>query len=318
MSWTAIRFAPLLLALSLPASGCGDSSTAKKAETKQETKKEEKAAEKKPQKAKPKRTSYTEIRDQGLATPESVLHDETADVYLVSNINGKPTEKDDNGFISRVTPDGGVDALKWIDGASDEVTLHAPKGMALTGTTLWVTDIDVVRKFDRVSGEPKGEIAVEGATFLNDLAAASDGTVYLSDSGGEAGTDAVYAIKDDQIEKLFGDKELGGPNGVFWDGTELWVVTYRAKTLLRWADGKLETHELPAGGLDGVVRGPGGNLLVSSWEAKAVFVGSPQTDKWTIMAKDLDAPADIGWDALRSQLLIPLFKDDAVQFRPLR
>ena len=41
-----------------------------------------------------------EVTDVGFQTPESVLHDTTADVYLVSNINGAPAEKDDNGFIS--------------------------------------------------------------------------------------------------------------------------------------------------------------------------------------------------------------------------
>jgi hypothetical protein len=314
----------LIIALCVGLGACGDSGASKKDAKKADAKKDEKKAdEKKTQKPKPKRPAYTEIRDQGLATPESILHDETDDVYLVSNINGKPTEKDDNGFISRVTPDGGVDDLKWLDGSTEKVTLNAPKGMAIHGTTLYVTDIDVVRQFDRVSGEQKDDIAIEGASFLNDVTAASNGTVYVSDTGVDAefkpaGTDAVYAIKDGKVEKLFGDAELGGPNGVFWDGTDLWVVTFRANRLLRWADGKLEAHELPKGGLDGIVQGPGGNLLISSWEAQAVYVGSAAGGKWTTMATDVKAPADIGWDGLRSQLLIPLFEDDAVQFRPLR
>ena len=42
----------------------------------------------------------------GLSTPESVLYDADDDRYLVSNINGKPTDKDNNGFISALSPDG--------------------------------------------------------------------------------------------------------------------------------------------------------------------------------------------------------------------
>jgi hypothetical protein len=64
-----------------------------------------------------------------------MLWDEQADVYLVSNINGTPFAKDDNGFITRVTP-GDEPALgesPWIDGKRDDVTLDAPKGMALVG-----------------------------------------------------------------------------------------------------------------------------------------------------------------------------------------
>ena len=129
----------------------------------------------------------TALAGAGFATPESVLHDTAADLYLVSNINGSPLEKDDNGFISRVSPEGQVVALKWIDGAAEGVTLNAPKGMAISGDTLYVADIDALRMFDRATGAPKGQIAVEGATFLNDLAVAPAGGVYLTDSGLQAG-----------------------------------------------------------------------------------------------------------------------------------
>src|SRR5256886_13499427 len=47
--------------------------------------------------------------------------------------------------ISRVRPDGAVENLKFIEGGHNGVTLHAPKGLALLGDTLWVADIDVVR-----------------------------------------------------------------------------------------------------------------------------------------------------------------------------
>src|SRR5688572_25512308 len=70
-----------------------------------------------------------EVADVGFMTPESVLHDAAGDMYLVSNINGAPAAKDDNGFISRLRPDGQIDVLEWITGDSANVTLHAPKGM---------------------------------------------------------------------------------------------------------------------------------------------------------------------------------------------
>src|SRR5262249_7581594 len=38
------------------------------------------------------------LKVDGFSTPESVLYDADGDVYLVSNINGKPAEADDNGF----------------------------------------------------------------------------------------------------------------------------------------------------------------------------------------------------------------------------
>jgi len=74
----------------------------------------------------------------GFSTPESVLHDSTQDIYFVSNINGSPTAKDNNGFISRVRPDGAIENLKFIEGGRAGVTLNAPKGLGVLGDTLWV------------------------------------------------------------------------------------------------------------------------------------------------------------------------------------
>ena len=71
------------------------------------------------------------IADAGFSTPESVLHDAASDVYLVSNINGNPLDVDGNGSISRVSFDGTVAQLKWIEGGANGVTLNAPKGMAI-------------------------------------------------------------------------------------------------------------------------------------------------------------------------------------------
>ena len=83
---------------------------------------------------------------EGFSTPESAVHDTIADVYLVSNINGSPFGDDKAGFISRVSPDGKVLDLKWIDGSSADVELNAPKGLALVAETLYVADVNVVRK----------------------------------------------------------------------------------------------------------------------------------------------------------------------------
>src|SRR5678809_1582729 len=119
----------------------------------------------------------------GFMTPESALYDAGTDLIYVSNINGGPLDADDNGFISQVTPDGTVKTLKWIDGAAADVKLDAPKGMALSGGTRWVADMTTVRKFDAATGKPQGEVAIEGATFLNDVVADGAGGVYVSDSG---------------------------------------------------------------------------------------------------------------------------------------
>ncbi|HYW11304.1 MAG TPA: hypothetical protein VE871_05085, partial [Longimicrobium sp.] len=148
------------------------------------------------------RANVVSVPSAGLQQPESVLHDSVADVYLVSNLDGMPLEKDNNGFLSRVSPDGRMLQPRWISGGQGGVTLHAPKGSGIRGDTLYVADIDVVRRFHRTTGAPLGEIAIPGATFLNDVAVGADGSVYVTDSGlrmgagrlQASGTDAVYRI----------------------------------------------------------------------------------------------------------------------------
>src|SRR5262245_28396130 len=85
------------------------------------------------------------VKYPNLSTPESVLYDEANDRYLVSNINGKPLDVDNNGFVAELSPDGKVTKEKWIAGGQNKVTLNAPKGLAIANGVLYVTDIDTVR-----------------------------------------------------------------------------------------------------------------------------------------------------------------------------
>jgi hypothetical protein len=256
----------------------------------------------------------------GLSTPESVLHDEEADVYLVSNIEGKPADADGKAFIARLRPEGGVDVLRWIDGGKNQVTLNAPKGMAIVGEQLYVADLDTVRIFERKTGAPSGDVKISGATFLNDVGAGPDGRVIVSDTGLGGGTDAVYAIdpKTRSVTPLAKSKELGGPNGVAVQGDKTWVVSLGSGELYSLdASGKrADVQKLPKGSLDGVVV-LGGDLLVSSWDASAIYRGRPGGE-FKIVIDDVRSPADIGYDRKRGRVLVPLFSDDEVRAYDLK
>jgi hypothetical protein len=262
------------------------------------------------------------LADVGFATPESVRHDAVTDVYLVSNINGDPFAADGNGFISRISPAGEILDLKWIDGEAEGVTLNAPKGMAIADDRLYVTDINTVRVFDRTTGEPVGEIALDGTTFLNDAAAGMDGSIYITDSGfnpgfAPSGTDAVYRISPDgSIETLATGSVLGGPNGVALVNGAVWVVSFGSGELYRIADGGAhETAALPSGSLDGL-EGHAGQLFVSSWEGQSILRGTPG-GTFAVAFSGLEAPADFGIDATRDRLLVPLFQANEVRIIPM-
>ncbi len=261
----------------------------------------------------------------GFQTPESILYDPVADVYLVSNINGNPTGTDDNGFISRVTPDGHIAALKWIDGASAAVTLNAPKGLAIAGTTLYVADITAVRMFDRRTGRPRGSISVPGATFLNDAASAADGSVYITDSGlkpdfSPSGTDAVYRIRNGRLSTVAKGTFLKSPNGVaVLPNGRLVVVTFTptGEMYELSVNGlQRQVRRLPKGQLDGVVVLQGQVMLVSSWAASAVYRVTGANAE--VLVPGVVSPADIGYDSKRNRVLIPLLNKNQVVIQPLK
>ena len=77
-----------------------------------------------------------------LKNPESVAYAPKQNVLFVSNVDGKPDQKDQNGFISKVSPsNGSIIELNWVTG------LNAPKGIAISSDNgkLYVSDITDLR-----------------------------------------------------------------------------------------------------------------------------------------------------------------------------
>lgn len=251
-----------------------------------------------------------------LSTPESVLYDSGRDMYMIANINGEPGKADDNGYLTVANPDGSNERSnanwKWIDGSADDIKLDAPKGMAISGGTLYVADITVVRRFEAKAGKQLDDVKVEGAKFLNDVTSDGAGGVYVSDSG--EGADAVYHVTvDGKVSALAKGKALGSPNGLWFDSKDtVWVVSGAGEIYGLDAKGKQgKATKLPTGALDGVVGIEGGEFLVSSWEGKCVYRGTPGGE-WTAIVKDIEGPADIAYDPKRKRLLIPGFTTNKV------
>jgi sugar lactone lactonase YvrE len=271
----------------------------------------------------PKATGPTPVvrYTEGIATPESVLYDEANDRYLVSNINGKPTDLDNNGYITELSPDGKVVKPKFIAGGVNDVKLNAPKGLTIAGGVLYVSDISTVRKFDPKTGAAKGEIAVPGSTFLNDIASAPDGRVFVADSGikpgangfDPTGTDAIYVIDKGKLKPLIKSKDLGGPNGLIWTDKGLLVDTFNSNEIYRVDDKgvRQDITKLPEGGLDGIIAA-GDKLFVTSWKASAVYSGK-LNDKFEVAIANVSSPADIGYDTKRNRVLVPRFTENAVE-----
>jgi len=263
---------------------------------------------------------------EGFLAPESVLHDTLQDVYFVSNINGSPTAKDNNGFISRVKPDGAVENLKFIEGGRNGIILNGPKGLALEGDTLWVADIDVVRAFNAKTGAPIDSVSLSklGAVFLNDVAATPTGALYITDTGirfddvGNVlhpGPDRIFRIGPDRAVTVAarGDT-LGRPNGIALDaaGKRFVIVQFGGKAVLAWKPGDRAPSVIAkgAGGFDGVAI-VGTRILVSSWSDSTV--SSYETGQEVKLITGIPGPADFGYDAKRNRLLIPVLPGNRVE-----
>ena len=153
---------------------------------------------------------------KGLEQPESVIQDPATGAIYVSNIAGAIMQKDGNGFIAKLKPDGTLIARQWIKG------LNAPTGMALHDRTLYVVDVDELIEINVASGEIVKRYPAKGAIFLNDVAVGEDGTVYASDTP----MNTIWRLKDGSFEPWFANDVLNGPNGLLVQSEKLIVASF--------------------------------------------------------------------------------------------
>ncbi len=254
-------------------------------------------------------------------TPESIIVDPENGYYYVSNINGNPTDKDGNGYISKINPSGSVSIQRFIASQKDQHALHAPKGLLVIGKNIFVTDIDTVKGFDKETG--KASVLVDlsklGVKFLNDLATDGKGMIYASDMM----TNQIFKIdsnKDYQASVYAGSVKLGGPNGLVINpkNKNLMVVTFKSGRILEIdRDGDIHVIKRGLTTLDGLDHDRSGNLYVSSFEKGEIYK-IPNYGRGTIKTwmNGLTTPADISYDRKKDEVLIPSMKGNSVTTLP--
>jgi hypothetical protein len=239
---------------------------------------------------------------QTLLTPESVCYDLVSGSLFVSNINGNPTDKDGNGFISVLTLNGEITELRWLTG------LNAPKGMGIFEGLLYVTDIDRVAVIDIKKKSIKKFFEFPEAKFLNDIAVDIYGAVYISDMM----STRIYKIFKEESGIWLDDKALTNPNGLFVENDMLMVGCNKI-ILANIKDGEMITWLEGTGGIDGLEATGNGRYIFSDWSGNVFLIGIDKN-----IEKILDTTpaginaADIEFIPEKRLLLVPTFKDNRV------
>lgn len=242
-----------------------------------------------------------------------------AGTWFIANLGGydvDPSEKDGNGFISRIGPDEVV-STRWVEG------LDSPKGMRAHKGLLWVTDIDRLVAIDIASGKVKQTIALKGATFLNDVDVdVATGHLYVTDTL----TDRIWRVAGKKASVFLSSPKLESPNGIVVGDGGIYIGSFgpnpNPQTFMTDQPGHLlhvpfdskAIHVMSAriGNIDGVER-DGKDILVSDfWGGQILRVRPDKTTE--VVMRVAPSAADIGWDPKRRVIGVPQMVLNVVEF----
>ncbi len=241
--------------------------------------------------------------DDGLSIPESACYNKKENTIYVSNIVGMHNIKDGVGYISRLSDKGVLLQKEWVIG------LNAPKGICCTKKSLFVTDIDRVVEVDLKTGQIKKSYQNSKSKSLNDATVASDGTVYISDSGG----DCIFRVGKDSLEVFLQSADLERMNGILAADRLLYLgsknnmitVSQKTKAITVVAEG--------VGYLDGIVKIGRNKFVTSDFKGMVQYIEPGKIAE--LLLKTTNVPinaADLGYIPSKDLLLVPTFNDNKV------
>ncbi|PKK83012.1 MAG: hypothetical protein CVT49_10735 [candidate division Zixibacteria bacterium HGW-Zixibacteria-1] len=249
------------------------------------------------------------------STPESFIFDETSNCYFISNINGDPFGKDDNGYIIKLDSNFRLIDNYFIDGRSEQVQLNAPKGMAVFDSILYVADIGNVRAFEVSSGRQLSGIDFSPfrPKFLNDMAVDAIGRLYVSDML----TDRIFMV--DTTGEITEIAVLESPNGLLWDkGGFLYAACWSPPRIAKIAFSETVRDILTDenfGQLDGIDVDRRGSLYFSDHRKGAIYKFDPVNARLDTVLTNMGLPADISIDRKNNLLLIPDFRGSCCVYK---
>jgi sugar lactone lactonase YvrE len=239
------------------------------------------------------------VTDTTLRRPESVLFDASSKTLYVSNIGD--IEKEGDGSISKISPDGKIINQNWVTG------LTAPKGLGLFKNLLYAAEQTTVAVIDVSKASVVQHIPVEGAQMLNDISIDPKGIVYVSDTR----KNCVYRIENGKASIYL--ENMNSANGLLATGTTLYILT---GTSVQKADENKNLTTLTdgiEGGADGIEMINHHEFIVTGWAGVIYFVKDNGTKQVLLDTRDKKInSADLGYDPISRTVYIPEMTSNCV------
>lgn len=241
----------------------------------------------------------------GFSHPESVLANKADDVLYVSNIGG---DLKDDGFISKVSPDGNMIEQKWV------AALNDPRGMWLLGDKLYVTDNTELVEIDINSKRITRKMHAKGAGMLKDITADNAGNVYISDTGNSS----IYVLErnNSRLSVWMSSPDLKNPNGLLTSGGNIFIAAGGQKGEGDLLKVGLESKKIEditnkgLGNLDGIQR-MGDEFLVSDGATGNVYRIDRDGHTTQVLSSE-QGSGDILYLEARNYLILPMNKQNSV------
>jgi DNA-binding beta-propeller fold protein YncE len=263
-----------------------------------------------------------------IVNAESCSYDAQRKLIVVPSRGANQDEAPNDAYVSLLNSDGSVHTAKWIGATRDGLVLNQPFGSDIHGGRLYLADSDggtrdgapttaVLRMFDMATGAPAGQIVVRDSPRFNDIAVASDGTIYATQTGTADGKTPmrVYRISPTGAATVLLDgAPLARPNGIALDRDgNLVVVNMGNRDVMTFSPGgkllKTEHAAQPEG--DGIVILADGTKYISSVRhggVSRIRPGKPAE----LIANGIPNAASMCYDPDANQLVIPMNPNNSV------
>lgn len=207
------------------------------------------------------------VTDSVFHHPESAVLDEVRSVIYISNLDkNTPNDSLHTDFISKISLDGKLEKLRWVEG------LSSPTGLAMRNGFLYVVERNGVAMIDPETAEIISRYDIQATGFLNDIAIGNDGVFYVSETSDKG---KIYKIDKGDVSVWKEDAMLAMPNGLLAVGEYLYVGVNSDHHLKRihLQSGEVgQVALLGPGNIDGIQQ-YGDGLLVSHFMGNLYQIG---------------------------------------------